>query len=323
MYSNLLSDNQSAPILLLVFNRPEKTRQIFEVIKEIKPSKLYIAADGPREERISDVELCRKTREIFLDISWNCSIKTLFREKNCGCKNAVSSAISWFFSHESEGIILEDDCLPNPVFFKFCTELLEKYRTDMRIMMISGDNFLNSKYKPEGSYYFSLQTHIWGWATWKRAWDYYDVELKKWPEFQRLNILQGLYPNKRHANGWTSLMNKIYSGEIETWDYQWQFTCWTHNGLSIMPSENLVTNIGDDSEGTHFDISNNFNSEIQHQEIKFPLIHPIFLTRDYQADNITLNRIFPYIGFIKRLVNTSKYVYNRLYTDIIRLNIKL
>ena len=229
---------QQTPILLIIFNRPEKTKQLFEVINKIKPLKLYIAADGPREGNISDIELCEKAREIFSDISWNCSLKTLFREKNLGCKEAVSSAISWFFSYESEGIILEDDCIPLPDFFLFCTELLKKYRDDKRIMMISGDNFLFSKYLPKESYYFSQQTHIWGWATWKRAWDCYDIKMKSWPEIKNKKMLKNYYPDKFYEKSWLTIMEKTYNGEIQTWDYQWQYTVNTkwplYNAIKIL-----------------------------------------------------------------------------------------
>jgi hypothetical protein len=172
------SNYNVAPILFLVFNRPETTARVFEAIRNAKPSRLYIAADGPRDFIYNEYAVCAKTREIASRVDWDCDVETLFRAENLGCKAAVSSAISWFFSHEEEGIILEDDCLPCESFFYFTTILLEKYRHDERIAHIAGSNFQDGKKVGDGSYYFSDLYNIWGWATWKRVWKDYDAELR-------------------------------------------------------------------------------------------------------------------------------------------------
>ena len=153
------------PVLFLVFNRPDTTAQVFEAIRQAKPPRLYVASDGAREDKEGELEKVKQVREIVSQVDWNCEVKTLFRDKNLGCKIAVSSAIDWFFEQEEMGIILEDDCLPHPTFFRFCQELLERYRDDERIGMISGNNFQFGRKCTDYSYYFSMYSHIWGWAS--------------------------------------------------------------------------------------------------------------------------------------------------------------
>ena len=166
-------------ILFLIFNRPEETKRVFESIKEAKPSKLYLASDGPRSHVIDEEKIVSEVKLNVLNaIDWDCEVKTLFREKNLGCKIAVSEAISWFFDHEDQGIILEDDCLPSQSFYRFCEELLNIYKNDLRIWHISGDNFQNGIARSEESYYYSKFSHVWGWATWKDRWQHYDVMMK-------------------------------------------------------------------------------------------------------------------------------------------------
>ncbi|EKE21540.1 MAG: Protein containing nucleotide-diphospho-sugar transferase protein, partial [uncultured bacterium] len=169
------------PILFIIFNRPDTTLSVFEAIRQIKPARLYVAADGPRSERSGEDVVCAETRRIAMGVDWPCELKTRFLDKNVGCHTAVPAAVSWFFENEEEGIILEDDCSPDLSFFTFCETLLERYRDDEEVMMISGDNFQPSEFKTrnDSSYYFSGIANIWGWATWRRAWakNYGDFKL--------------------------------------------------------------------------------------------------------------------------------------------------
>ena len=280
------------PVLLLIFNRPNFTKLVLEAIQNSKPSRLYVAADGPRMENQQDISLCAETRALISNYYFEFPVITLFHEENLGCKKAVSSAIDWFFAQESEGIILEDDCLPHLDFFRFCEELLRKYREDTRIMMVSGDNFFTG-FQLDNSYYFSRMTHIWGWATWKRAWKHYNVNMELWPDFKAKNYLYHMFPKRKYWRGWEKLMDDTNSGIINTWDYQWQFTCWIQGGLSIMPKVNLVTNIGTlDPTGTHTNPLGSDENGINCQPIDFPLIHPEFIIPDYHADDKMLGRIF-------------------------------
>lgn len=237
------------PILFLIFNRPDITKKVFEEIRKQKPKYLFIAADGPREEKAGDIQKCKNAREITLGVDWDCELKTLFREKNLGSKYAVSSAITWFFDHVEEGIILEDDCIPNPTFFPYCTELLNKYKDDLKIMHISGCNLNDSLKFGSGSYYFSHYANTWGWATWKRAWNKYDLELNDRKLYSKLITSTFKYYSERLF--WNSRIELINSNRVDAWDYQWLFSIWKEKGICLNSNYNLVTNIGFGPDATH------------------------------------------------------------------------
>ena len=239
------------PILFLIFNRPDTTERVFESIRSIKPAKLYIAADGDRKDKIGEDLLCQETRNIIKLIDWECEIKTLFRSENLGCKIAVSSAIDWFFENEEQGIILEDDCLPNQSFYNYCETLLNYYVSDERIMHISGNNFQDGMIRGNGSYYFSNYNHIWGWATWKRAWNAYNVDLSFLTEPEINNLIEKKFETKKERLFWNNIFKSVIHDKIGTWDYQWTYAIWKNNGLSILPNKNMIANIGFNDNGTH------------------------------------------------------------------------
>lgn len=238
------------PILLLLFNRPDTTEKVFEAIARVKPAHLFVAADGPRPEKEGELEKCLAARDVVNRVDWDCDVKTLFRDENLGCKQAVSSAIDWFFEQVEEGIILEDDCLPSESFFSFCDELLDRYRDDSRVMMISGNNFQDGFRRGHDSYYFSRIFHIWGWATWRRAWNLYDKEMRGFSESDGLQI-EALFQDRNIALWWMYLFLQVHCGVLNSWAYPWVYSCLVNNGLSIVPQKNLVTNIGFGLEGTH------------------------------------------------------------------------
>ena len=167
----------NSAVLFVIFNRPETTARVFEAIRSARPPRLYVAADGPRTSRSGEADRCRLVREIASRVDWTCELHTLFREANLGCKLGVSGAIDWFFQSETEGIILEDDVVPLASFFGLCDELLETYRDDPKVFAVSGCNLVSSVYRPNHSYFFSRYCHVWGWATWRRAWEHYDVPM--------------------------------------------------------------------------------------------------------------------------------------------------
>jgi hypothetical protein len=248
-----------APVLFLIFNRPEPTREVFEAIRAYQPSRLYVAADGPRPEKGGEWTLCAETRSVLKGVDWDCKVETLFRDQNLGCGAAVSEAINWFFDQEEEGIILEDDCLPDPSFFSFCEEMLDRYRDQPEVGSVSGNNFLPRGLHMEQPYGFSKYVQIWGWATWRRFWKNYDFKLVgDWEEWEK--IVRRVNPVQNQANYWLQIFKTLRAGLIDTWDYQVMFSSWRHEYVHIFPSRNLVANLGYGADATH----TNFQSPLAH-----------------------------------------------------------
>jgi hypothetical protein len=246
-----LEVNKTPPILFVVFNRPDTTFEVFDSIRRSKPDRLYIAADGPRPNRETEAMLCEQVRSIVSDVDWPCELKTLFRKDNLGCKTAVSGAIEWFFSHESEGIILEDDCLPHPDFYRFCAQMLEYYRHDESVGMITGNNFQNGQIHGDASYYFSKYSHIWGWACWRRSWVHYDGDLSFWKKWKKSAQFQSLFVSAAERRYWQRAFTKSDRNRIDSWAYPWMASLWHEGALTVTPNENLVTNIGFGEAATH------------------------------------------------------------------------
>ena len=298
---NQITINFQVPLLLLIFNRPDTTVKVFNSIRKFEPRKLFIACDGPRHNNKTDLENVQQVRNYIIDaIDWQCDVHTLFREKNLGCKIAVSSAIDWFFDHNEMGIILEDDCVPHLSFFKFCEELLIKYKDEKQVMQISGYNAMNRVSLKE-SYYFAKFGPIWGWASWRRAWKHYDVQMKAW-EKTTANELNSEYCDSRLEALWRiRTYNKIYRGEINTWDYQWSFAKLINKGLSIIPFNNLVYNIGFGENATH--TKNLVHQKIQNNiGINFPLQHPEKIMRNKKLDKKYFNQII-LKGYLNGIIN--------------------
>jgi len=290
--------NLNTAVLFLIFNRPETTKQVFEAIRSAKPSRLYIAADGPRRDRPEECEKCEECKQIVHHVDWDCEVKTLFREQNLNCGLGPSTAISWFFEHEEEGIILEDDCLPTQSFFWFCQELLERYRDDSRIMHIGGNNFLEGWQRDHDySYYFSHYGHIWGWATWRRAWKMYDFKLSNYDKLKKKKFFENFFFNQTEKIYRLRKFDKtIAASRVDWWDYQWDFSRFINSGLAIIPEDNLVKNIGFGEDATHTLDGNHKSAKMKATDIEFPLHHPPFMIRDYASDK----RYFR--GFIKDVV---------------------
>ena len=294
------------PVLFLVFNRPNETGQVFRKIRKAKPPKLYVAVDGPRLAVEGENETIEKVREIATNVDWSCEVKTLFRDKNLGCKYAVSEAIDWFFENEEQGIILEDDCLPSHSFFKFCEDLLDKYKNNSQVGMISGCNLTNYT-KTDQSYFFSYGG-IWGWATWKRAWKDYDVEMKKWKNMNSRKIIKSFINNDKIYEMFKKNYDKVFNGDIDTWDYQWQFTRLLNKSLTATPCKNLVSNIGFNEKATHTSNENKY-SNLKSHNIEFPLIHP---KKIYICSNFEKRTIFMHYKEKKNIFNKLKILINKL-----------
>ncbi len=235
------------PVLFLIFKRPDTTQRVFEAIKKAQPKQLFISADGGRNEE--EKKSCNALREaIVAQIDWDCELKTLFRENNLGCKMAVSSGISWFFEEVEQGIILEDDCLPNESFFKFCETMLEKYKDDQNIWHIGANNFQDGIKRGNADYFFSMYSHIWGWASWRDRWQKYQVDVN---QYNLDNSLPFYTKNKMQFRYFKHRQKQVASGKMNTWDYQWLYCMWQNKGLAVLPNVNLVENIGFDSNATH------------------------------------------------------------------------
>lgn len=273
------------PVCLIIFNRPDTTQQVFNVIRQVKPEKLLVIADGPRFNVKGEAEKCVATRSIINQVDWDCEILTQYSEINLGCRHRVSSGLTWVFNTVEEAIILEDDCLPDITFFRFCEELLERYRHDPKIMAISGNNFQFQHNYQQASYYFSRYNHIWGWATWRRAWKLYDLDMKLWPSIRDNNGLEKLLENSEMAAYWAKIFQSAYEG-FNTWDYAWTFACWINGGLTILPNANLVSNIGFREDATHTQGESQL-ANLPTKSIGFPLQHPTVVMRNSQADNLT------------------------------------
>lgn len=302
-------------VLFLVFNRPEVTAQVFEAIRQARPPRLYVAADGSRSNRPDEAELCSEVRRIATNVDWPCEVKTLFRENNLGCKVGVSSGISWFFDNEEEGIIIEDDCLPSQSFFVFCEALLEKYRHDERVWQICGSAFVAelTSLERDTSYLFSKYGPIWGWASWQRAWKHYDPELSNWPQMLQPHWINSAYGDTNEIKARLVLGKKLYRNEIDTWDYQWGFVKNYQNALSIVPTRNLVVNIGFGLDATHTTTGN--TPLTAKSEIKFPLQHPPFILADTQHDQLyrKTNGISSNSGSVHKLARLIKHLLKKIF----------
>ena len=300
-------------VLFMVFNRLDTTKQVFQAIREAKPPRLYIACDGVRIYRKDDIEKVQTVRDyVMQNIDWNCEVKTLFQKKNLGCKYAVSSAITWFFENEEMGIILEDDCLPSQSFFWFCEEMLNKYKNYKDIFGVGGTNLI-SKVNDNNSYIFSLHGTIWGWATWANKWKEYNIDIEKNINYDLLNQ----YPTTlSEICSFKITLHLIKTTSSDFWDYQWLLTRIKHNGLTILPSVNLITNIGFGHEdSTHTTSKTNTKIKTKSGDIIFPLKHHSEIKRSLNYDkNLWLYKN----GFISRIKTIIKFIKLKILNFIIK-----
>jgi hypothetical protein len=263
----------SIPILFLIFNRPDTTNIVFEEIRKQRPRQLFIAADGPRLTIIDDLERCAQARAITRLIDWPCEVHTLFRVCNLGCGKAVSEAITWFFSYVEQGIILEDDCVPDPSFFDFCAAMLERYQRDTNVMMIAGTSYLFNTVQSRKSYFFSRYYPVWGWATWRRAWNLYDYKLQEWATLRPVTQLKSFFKNKKVVEFWERYFDRIIYHELDTWDVQWTYACIKQKAFCVVPFNNLISNIG--YFGLHATGVKSFDQDIERRPIgTHAIVHP-------------------------------------------------
>ncbi|WP_204106191.1 MULTISPECIES: TylF/MycF/NovP-related O-methyltransferase [Spirulina sp. CCY15215] len=279
------------PVVLIIFNRPDTTQRVFDAIRQARPPQLFIIADAARRDRTPEVEQCRDARNIVEGIDWDCQVFKNYSDTNLGCRHRISSGLNWVFENVEEAIILEDDCVPDPTFFRFCEELLEKYRRDDLIMAIAGNNFQFRQSRTEYSYYFSRYPHCWGWATWRRAWQHYDDTMQLWPRARDEKCLESVFETDRAVAYWAKILQRNYEG-FNSWAYAWGFSCWIHDGLTILPDVNLVSNIGFGSEGTNTRKQDHKLAHLSTESLSFPLLHPQTIQRNREADRFTEDMVF-------------------------------
>lgn len=298
------------PIAYIVFNRPRHTKETFAAIRAQKPAKLFIIADGPRFEHPTDEQRCREVRKIISNIDWPCDVHRNFAEQNMGCKKRVSSGLDWVFEQVESAIVLEDDCVPHPDFFSYCANLLERYAADERVWVITGNNFQGGRKRGDASYYFSKFNHCWGWATWRRAWSQYKVDIPFWQTWKLSTDWTNKTPDLVERKVFGDLFDRVSRGEIDTWDYQWTACVWYHGGLTATPNVNLVTNIGFGPDATHTMADNDQNG-LPARPLGL-ITHPTRIQQDKQADRLIFDQNFGGKNHPHRLRNRFKYRYDQL-----------
>ena len=298
MYIDMKDKFDIPPVLLIAFNRPHTAKKVLEAIGRVRPKELYVAVDGPREGNDDDVRKVKEVKDLVKTVvDWPCKVKTLFREKNGGCEKGAIGAVNWFFDNVEEGIVFDDDCVATPDFFRFATEMLEKYRNDERIMHVAGYNFHRGWKRSDYSYYFSKYPYVWGWASWSRAWKKYDIDAKEYPEIRKGNYLKDIYPGFLERKYIQHLLDTAYYKNNDAGDTQWLFSVIMNNGLSIIPNTNLVSNIGFCEDSAHTKPEDSFLS-LPVGKMDFPLKHPSFVVHDRVSDKRYV--IWLYINKIKK-----------------------
>lgn len=288
------------PVVFIIFRRPDLTKQVFEAIRQARPEKLFVIADGPRNA--DEAVICRQTRALTEQVDWPCEVSRNYAEVNMGARRRISRGLDWVFEQVDEAIILEDDCLPHPSFFGYCTEMLAHYREDTRIWCISGNNFQNGQHRGDGSYYFSNYPHTWGWATWKRAWQQYDHEMANWPAIRDGNFLEGILDDPLEVKYWYVIFQNLYTlGQPDAWDYIWIMTCWKNHGLAVLPNVNLVSNVGFRNDATNTKTKSGASEKVKPTADIGAIRHPSFLTRDVEADRFTFEHVFGGAGMRRAL----------------------
>lgn len=282
------------PIALIIFNRPDTTAQVLAEIAKVKPRKLFVIADGPRSEEPQDVERCSQVRALVDQlVTWECEISRNYADANLGCGYRPSTGLDWVFSHVEQAIILEDDCLPDPSFFRYCDELLERYKDDERVMMISGRNDVGGTDASYYSYSFRRVMSCWGWATWRRAWRHHSMSLDGWSELRQTDWLTSVLGNRAGVEHWRAIFDSVLrrGTELDFWDYQWAYACWLQNGYAIVPERNLVRNVGHRPDATHTQNPDSRWGRLKQEPLMFPLRHPPFFIPNRAGDDRFLELI--------------------------------
>jgi hypothetical protein len=293
-----MPDTVQTPVALILFNRPDTTARLVAILREVRPATVLAIADGPREEHPEDRARCEAARLAIEQIDWPCELSTNYSEQNLGLKRRVETGLDWVFSRVPAAIILEDDCIPDPSFFPFCTAMLERYRNEERVMGVSGNNLLFSQYAATHSYYFSRYPHIWGWATWRRAWQLHDPEMHRWPALRDEGWLNRQPLTPAAVRYWRYHFQNNFE-RAHTWDYAWTLSCWLRDGLSITPAVNLVSNAGFGEGAQHTRNAGSRFANMTAEAMEFPLTDLPGVARDECADARTEELIYSGEEFVR------------------------
>lgn len=293
------------PVAFIIFNRPDRAAEVFAAIRQARPPKLFVIADGPRPDNASDIDNCAAARAVINRVDWPCEVVRHFAPTNLGLRRNVSEGLDWVFTQTERAIILEDDCLPDPTFFRFCEELLDRYADDRRVGAISGNNLDPANASPgeAASYYFSRFCHIWGWATWRRAWQLCDHEMAQWQTLRNTTWLREQVENGTAENFWRRNFDdslRRHPDGLNTWDVAWVFSCWRESMWSIVPRTNLVTNLGFGAAATHTKRKNR-SANAPTVPMQFPLCHPVAVAVNAAADRHIQRNLFEGITPAQRL----------------------
>lgn len=303
----------SSAVAYFVFNRPYHTERTFSALGRQRPPKLFIIADGPRPANPVEVGRCAAVRSIVERVDWPCEVHRDYAESNMGLKGRVSSGLDWVFSHVERAIVLEDDCLAHPDFFRFCDDLLERYADDERVSVITGNNFQDGRKRGDAAYYFSKYPHCWGWATWRRAWHDYRGDVSFWPEWRNSQDWTNKTPDAVERRYWSAIFDRVMRGEIDSWAYPWTASVWFKGGLTATPNVNLVSNIGFGPDATHT-VGPHKHAELDVFQLG-KITHPKRVVLDRGADQYAFNYHFGgihlrwwmrLVRFPKRLLRVGK-----------------
>ncbi|MEQ8208205.1 MAG: glycosyltransferase family 2 protein [Lacipirellulaceae bacterium] len=297
------------PVVMLVFNRPDMTARVLAEVAKQRPKTLFVCGDGPRVDRPNEASQVAATRALFENLDWDCDLRTRFSMENHGCKLGVAEGLNWVFGQTEQAIILEDDCLPDPTFFPFCEQLLKRYADDQRVMAISGNNWQDGQSRSPDSYYFSKYMHCWGWATWRRAWQKCDLSLSRWPSFRDSGGPELMADSPAEADYWRYIFERQFGGEIDSWAFAYQFTCWAEHGLTALPATNLVSNIGFGEAGTH-------TKNADHPHANQPTVpiheitHPASVYRHREADRYSFGRCYYQDKLTRKLRRAARQLFS-------------
>jgi hypothetical protein len=279
----------TAPAVMFIYRRPETTARVFKVIQQVRPSQLFVVANAPKHP--DEQERCAQARQVVSTIDWPCEVRRHYAEQHLSCKASIVGGLDWVFSQVDRAIILEDDCVPHPSFFEFCTELLERYQDDERIASIAGTAFHRSQCASQTSYSFSRYNLFWGWATWRRVWQTFDPHMTQWPTVRQSGFLHRLFSDKRAIAYWDRELQRVYEGH-DTWDWQWLLSQWQGDRVNIVPHTNLVSNIGFGSSSTHTRDAFDWRANMRRDAMPLPLSHPTQISLNAKTERMIQRRYY-------------------------------